>query len=80
MLCGMLSKRLRDARERAGMTQAELAKAAKVKVTLISDIERGKTSVPAYDKLVRLACALGLRPHELFPIKNCDCGCASQAS
>jgi transcriptional regulator with XRE-family HTH domain len=74
MLGGMLSKRLRDARERAGMTQAELAAKAKVRVTLISDIERGKTSVPAYDKLVRLACALGVRPQELFPVA-CACGC-----
>jgi transcriptional regulator with XRE-family HTH domain len=74
MLCGMLSKRLHDARIRAGLTQAELAAKAKVKVTLVSDIERGKTQAPAYDKLVRIACALGVRPQDLFPVR-CPCGC-----
>jgi transcriptional regulator with XRE-family HTH domain len=68
----MLSKRLRRAREKAGLTQAQLADKADVKMTVISDIERGKTSVPAYDKLVRIACALDLQPHQLYPVPCCD--------
>jgi transcriptional regulator with XRE-family HTH domain len=73
MLCSMLSERLRDARERAKLTQAELALKAGVRKTLISDIERGKTLVPGYDKVVKIACALSIRAGDLCQV-DCPCG------
>lgn len=54
-----LSRRVRDAREKAGLSQGELAKAAGVHPTYISHVERGTRSLGA-DALARVADVLGL--------------------
>lgn len=64
----MLSKRLRAARTTAGLSQRELAERADVATSVVADIERGKTAVPAFDKLVKIARALGVDPEQLCPI------------
>ena len=52
-----LSRRVRDAREKAGLSQGELAKLAGVHPTYISHVERG-TRTPGADALARVADAL----------------------
>src|SRR6478735_2303910 len=54
-----LSRRVRDAREKAGLSQGELAKAAGVHPTYISHVERGTRSLGA-GALARVADVLGL--------------------
>src|SRR4051812_40176595 len=56
---------LRDERERAGLSQAELAEAAGVSRQLVSAAESGR-SVPAVDAALRLAMALGVSVERLF--------------
>jgi transcriptional regulator with XRE-family HTH domain len=66
---------LSDARALLGITQAQLASRADVKVTAISDIETGRTENPGYLTVMRLVQALqsagmkGLRPEHLFPVE-----------
>ena len=62
---GGLLRRLRD---EAGLTQDELAKAAKVSQRAISDLERGVNATARKDTALLLAGALGLDGHarELF--------------
>jgi transcriptional regulator with XRE-family HTH domain len=64
----MLSKRLLAARRKRRLTRAELAARAGVKPNIIQDIERGKTEMPGFDRLVRLARALDMDPEELCPV------------
>jgi hypothetical protein len=42
---------------------------ARVKADVVRDIERGRTKVPAYDKLIRLAFALRMPASDLLPVK-----------
>ncbi len=56
---------LRDARERLGLTQAELAERAGVSRQLVGGVEAGRHT-PAVDAALRLARALGLSVEELF--------------
>jgi len=51
---------LRDARGRAGLDQAELARRAGTTQTYVSRVERGAT-VPSLPTLERLLAAMGLR-------------------
>jgi transcriptional regulator with XRE-family HTH domain len=51
---------LRDARLRAGLEQAELARRAATTQTYVSRVERGVT-VPSLPTLERLLAAMGLR-------------------
>ena len=51
---------LRQLRDRAGLTQAELAKAAGLSPRAVSDLERGINRTARRDTAVRLAGALGL--------------------
>ena len=44
---------------------SQLANRARVHKAVIADIESGKTRMPAYDKLVRIARALGVHPDAL---------------
>lgn len=55
----MLGDELRKARERAGLTQEQLAFKAKVHRTYISLLERDKKS-PTLDVLFRICMALGI--------------------
>lgn len=65
---GMLSKRLRAARFKAHLSQRQLGERAGVAASVIADIERGKTAIPAFDKLVKIARALGMDPEQLCPV------------
>jgi predicted ATPase/DNA-binding XRE family transcriptional regulator len=59
---------LRQLRDDAGLTQEELAEAARVSQRAVSDLERGINRTARKDTAVLLACALGLdgRARELF--------------
>jgi transcriptional regulator with XRE-family HTH domain len=56
---------LRLARQRAGLTQEELAERADLHRTYIGGIERGERNV-ALLNLVKLAHAFGIKPAELL--------------
>jgi transcriptional regulator with XRE-family HTH domain len=62
---GCHSIRIRDARERAGLTQLELAIAAGLTPATVCRLERAKQS-PHLDTIQRLAIALGVKPAELI--------------
>ena len=57
----MIGTELRQAREAAGLTQLQLAKAAGLHRTYISLLERDKRS-PTVDVLFRLCRAIGIKP------------------
>ena len=57
----MIGTELRQAREAAGLTQLQLAKAAGLHRTYISLLERDKRSATV-DVLFRLCCAIGIKP------------------
>lgn len=58
--------RIRQAREDAGRTQAELALAAGIPLRTLGAYERGSI-VPPINRAARIADALGLSLNELFP-------------
>ena len=58
-IAGAVGERVRSARNRAGMTQEQLAEAAGLHPTFVSNVERGYR-VPTVATLVRLASALGV--------------------
>ena len=58
--------RLREWRERRGLTQAELAKLARVRQPTISDLETGLSKAIRFEVLDRLAEALRVTPGELL--------------
>jgi transcriptional regulator with XRE-family HTH domain len=58
--------KLRDTREKAGLTQAELAKRVRVRQATISAIENGKAKrfdLPTLDRICRV---LHIKLHELL--------------
>ena len=55
-----LGNRLRKAREDAGLTQAEVAKAANINVSYYAEIERGEVN-PTYVKLQAIMKALKIK-------------------
>jgi transcriptional regulator with XRE-family HTH domain len=63
---------LKLARKLARLTQKELADLAGVDDSFISMIESGKRDIRAvsYATVVRIARALGVEPHELFPVPD----------
>lgn len=61
---------LRLARRIADLTQAQLAEKAGVKLSAISDIETGRNRRPAWEVVKRLSDALGVAPHEIFPVSD----------
>ncbi len=61
-----LGKRIRQAREAAGVKQDQLAQAVGLSRTSITNIERGRQGVQAY-LLARIADVLGKPPSELLP-------------
>ncbi|WP_323810400.1 helix-turn-helix domain-containing protein [Sphingobium baderi] len=56
---------MRRFRQRAEMTQEQLAFAAEIDLTYVGGIERGKRN-PSVLVLVRIAMALGTKPAELL--------------
>jgi transcriptional regulator with XRE-family HTH domain len=59
-------ERLREAREKAGLTQQQLAAQAGLQRTSITNIERGRQKVGLH-QLVVFAGVLGLEPAALLP-------------
>jgi len=57
---------LKSHREKAGLTQAELAKAVGVRQATISDLETGKSRRVELDLLERLATVLGVKAPALL--------------
>lgn len=56
----MLGHRLKQVRERRGLSQRELGRQAAVRYALISEIEAGKKHTIMSDALLRLARTLGV--------------------
>lgn len=54
-------QRIRRARKLRGMTQPELAKAAGIKQSSVSEIETGETKVISGDTLIQICAALRIR-------------------
>lgn len=65
-IVGRFAARLREVRSARGMTQADLATAAKVTETYITRLEAGRAA-PGIDLVNRLAKALGTTVADLLP-------------
>jgi transcriptional regulator with XRE-family HTH domain len=61
----VFGKRLRDVRERRGLSQEALAGLAGLHRTYVSSIERGQRNV-GLDNVIRLAAALDVPPSAFF--------------
>jgi len=61
-----LGRKIRDARNAAKITQAELARAVKLSRTSVTNIEKGRQPVPVH-LLVEMSQVLGVRASELIP-------------
>lgn len=61
----VFGKRLRNVRERRGLSQEALADLAGLHRTYVSSIERGQRNV-GLDNVIRLAAALDVPPSALF--------------
>lgn len=68
-------KRLRDVREKVGISQEKLAEKANLHRTYVSSVERGKRNISLVN-IERLAAALGVSMGELMP----DAGRSGQKS
>ena len=64
-----LSKRLRELRAAAGMTQQQLAVAAGLSVSLVSQIEQGTNADPKVSTVTNLARALGVGVASLIEVQ-----------
>jgi transcriptional regulator with XRE-family HTH domain len=62
----LFGKRLREIRERVGVSQEKLAELAKLHRTYVSSVERGKRNISLVN-IERLALALGVSLKELMP-------------
>lgn len=58
--------RLRELRERAGLTQTALAKRARLSIVYVSLLESGKRKNPSMDVILRLAESLGVTVEQLL--------------
>ena len=58
--------RIREIREKLGMTQVELAKKSGVSRTTIYGLETGAEKITTTKTLNKLACALGVSVDEIF--------------
>lgn len=63
--------RLRELRNRAGMTQQQLGEAAGVSYKFLGSTERGEEN-PTLSTIAKLAAALGIEPRELFEFRHLD--------
>jgi transcriptional regulator with XRE-family HTH domain len=59
-------KKLREIRERRGVSQEKLAEMAELHRTYVSSVERGKRNI-SLQNIERLALALGVSMGELMP-------------
>lgn len=55
-------------RRQKGFTQSQLADAARVRQTYVSDLECGRNRNPSWAVVKRIADALGVRPEDIFPV------------
>lgn len=58
--------RIKEQREKAGMTQAQLAKKSNVSRTIISGLESGAITVTTTETLSKIANALGKSVSDIF--------------
>jgi len=58
----VISKRLRDLREAAGLSQQDVAMRADLSLSLVAKLEQGKKADPRASTLIALAAALGIKP------------------
>ena len=63
------TRKLREARQKAGLSQAELARRVGVSQGLIWAIERG-TKRPSIEVLAKIASELSLSLDEILPVVN----------
>ena len=61
-----LGRRIRQARERYGMSQAELARRIGISGTALNQIESGKTPDPGVSRILGIARVLGVSPNDLL--------------
>ncbi len=64
----LLGKRIKDLRNRAGLTQDALAERVQINSKYLSAIERGQEN-PTLDVVLRLADALNVEPQEVFSVE-----------
>lgn len=64
----VLGKAMRLARERAGLTQEQLAQAVGLTVSSVSRIEAGQTTDPKFSTVAAVAAATGLTVGELLDL------------
>ncbi len=66
-----ISRRLKGLRDKAGLSQQDLATKADLSVSLVAKLEQGKKADPRASTLLALADALGVKPgallEDLFP-------------
>jgi transcriptional regulator with XRE-family HTH domain len=62
----VLADKMKSLRERARLTQQELATKADLSWSMVAQIEQGRKPDLRVSTLIRLAVALGIRPTELF--------------
>lgn len=58
--------KIRECREKLGISQEELSKRAKVSRTIISGLESGTISVTTTETLLKIAKALGKKVADIF--------------
>ena len=61
--------RVRELRDRTGLTQEQLGAQAKVNFKFLGGIERG-TENPSLSVILKLASALGVEPRDLFDFEH----------
>ena len=66
-----LGKRVREYRNRANITQNELAEKAQIDNNNLSRIERGETT-PTLETVLKIANALNITPNDIL-LENYDC-------
>lgn len=67
-----IGKGLKEARERAGLTQNALARRARMTASQVSQVESGKRVDPQFSTVVRLAVALGVSLDEIAALGGFD--------
>lgn len=68
----LVGARIRNRREAAGMTQAQVADASGIQRPIVARIERG-THAPSLYTVMRIASALGARPSTLLEVLDAGC-------
>lgn len=65
-----LKIKLREKRIESGLSKTELAKASRVALSYISEMENGKYKNPSTDTICRLCKALNCSPNDLIDCDN----------